>query len=110
MTTAFKNLVISYEGNDYEVQRVFGSPGKEYPKKPVLIEVNMAFPSDKENPMLTKGGIIIAKINKLSQTPVPLKLKIQYQDRNDKLFEDSQTFNFPDSSTSGDFWQVREQL
>lgn len=112
MTTAFKDLTITTNGDQFEVERVFGSPGKEFPKKGVLMEVSLAYPSEKENSQLTKGGIVIIKLKsgQSNSEMKPLELKVTYKDRKGKVFTQEQTFQFPQISNDQDFWQVKKKI
>ena len=42
--------------------RVFGSPGFEIPKEGVLCEMSSSYPSLKESPTLTQGGVMLIKL------------------------------------------------
>lgn len=105
MTTAFKNLVITTNGGEFEVERVFGSPGKEFPQKGVLMEVSLAYPSQKESAELTKGGIVLVKLKKKGESNQPLELQLTYQDRLGKEFVQNQSFSFSSVPSDKDFWQ-----
>lgn len=106
MTTAFKDLKITMESSDFEVERVFGSPGNEFPQKGLLLEMNLFYPSQKENPELTKGGIVIVKLKKPKSLDKPLELTVTYKDRKGKEYTQIQSFQFPQVSNNQDFWQV----
>jgi len=95
VTVTYKDLTISIEGGDFEVECVFGSPGHEYPKPGVLLEVSLSSPSAKENPVLTKGGIIVAKLRKIRNEGGEIKLGITYFDKNGKKISDEKKLNFP---------------
>jgi len=100
-------VVQCVEGN-FDVERVYGSPGYEIPKSGVIFEMNSGFPSLKEDPNTTKGGVVLIKLKPKSGwfsstdvvKPTKLKFKTTYCDREGKKFEDYQELTFPGLSDS----------
>jgi len=101
----FDVVVQCIEGG-YDVERVYGSPGYEIPKAGVIFEMNSGFPSLKEDPNTTKGGVVLIKLkpksgwfsNTNTNQPSKLKFKTSYCDREGKKFEDFQELDFPAQS------------
>lgn len=75
------NLQLNLESKGYKIEKVFGSPEANEATGEIM-KVNTLFPSKTEGGM-TKGGIIILKLKKLSPD-ASMKLKVSYEDRNGK--------------------------
>jgi hypothetical protein len=87
VTPSVFNVTISFASNAWTVDRVYGSPGFEYPSLGKLVQIvtkiskkflrifqDSTFPSpeDKEHPGMTKGGIVVVKLHKIADTSEPV--------------------------------------
>jgi len=97
------DVIVQCVDGNFDVERVYGSPGYEIPKSGVIFEMNSGFPSLKEDPNTTKGGVVLIKLKPKSgwfssadvSKPTKLKFKTTYCDREGKKYEDNQELNFP---------------
>jgi len=91
------DVVVQCVDDNIDVERVYGSPGHEIPKSGVIFEMNSGFPSPKEDPNNTKGGVILIKLKpKVDVSKLrKLKFKTSYSDRDGKRYEDYQEVDFP---------------
>lgn len=80
------DLKLELESDDFEIAEVFGSDTEN---KGEIMNVNTLFPSKTENGE-TKGGIVLLKLNKLSDNSENLKLKVTYTDRDGKTHSNEQ--------------------
>jgi len=84
---------------------VFGSPGNEHPKKGRLTFIDSCFPSQKEDENATKGGMIVVKMNKLTDNPTTsIKFRITYEDTYGTKYEDHDTLTI--SAHEDDFYET----
>jgi len=90
------DVVVQCVDSGFEVERIFGSPGYELPKSGVIFEINSCYPSLKEDPRSTKGGVVLIKLKPQTSNLNTLKFKISYSDREGKKFEDYQDIRFPE--------------
>lgn len=44
------------------MERVFGSPGHEFPQAGELCAMSSSYPSMKDSPTLTQGGVLLVKL------------------------------------------------
>jgi len=79
------NVDISYKVGDsgFVCERVFGSPGFETPNNGRILQLNSSMPSQKKDKVLTKGGVILIKLQKVSDNN-KLKFNVTYEDRDGK--------------------------
>jgi len=96
---------IDVESNSWEAERVFGSPGYEIPKKGRLLFMDSMFPSLKDNDTMTKGGVVLVKLKKLSTLSSTLTLHTSYADVDGNKFNETDSIQFPDTQNSEDFYQ-----
>jgi len=97
------DVVVQCVDGGFEVERVYGSPGYEIPKSGIVFEMNSGFPSLKEDPNTTKGGVVLIKLKPKSgwfsstdiSKPIKLKFKTTYCDREGKKFDDYQELDIP---------------
>lgn len=68
VTPTVFNITVTMNSNDWEVERVFGSPGYEYPKMGEVMSVNSMFPSPQDEIGFSKGGIVVMKLKNLSKS------------------------------------------
>ena len=86
------DLSVTIEAPGFELQKVYGAPGANEATKEI-IKISTLFPSEKEKE--TKGGLILLHMKKLpDHKNSPLHLKVSYEDRNGKIDNHSEQFNF----------------
>jgi len=56
------DISIKLESDAFEVERVYGSPGQEIPSSGADLKITSVFPSQKEEPTTTKGGVVLLKM------------------------------------------------
>jgi Ca-activated chloride channel homolog len=54
------NTTVTIQSDQWEIERVFGSPGCD--ERGELLKISSLFPSQKKNNSLTKGGVILLKL------------------------------------------------
>jgi len=98
------NVDISYkeEESGYVCERVFGSPGFDKPTKGSILQLNSSMPSQKKDVVFTKGGVILIRLQKVSDNRL-LKFCVTYEDRDGKKYIDEHLLEFP--SADGEFYQ-----
>jgi len=78
------DINIAVLSETYKIERVFGSPGNEVPKKSSTIEISSIFPSQKETPTTTKGGCVLIKLTKKEEASkkddLTISLKLSFTD------------------------------
>jgi len=87
------NIEIELKSDNFTVERVFGSPGNSVPKKANTILINSIYPSAKETPTSTKGGVVLAKLkpNNASITAITeVNATLKYVDWQGKATSSSQ--------------------
>ncbi len=90
------DLKLSLESKGYEIAGIYGSPEADKATR-TLMYVNTLFPSSTEDGK-TKGGIIIVKLHKKSDTDAKaIALTASYKSRDGKSHEVRQRVNFTDS-------------
>jgi len=97
------NCSIDFDTNGWEVERVFGSPGYEYPQQGRLFFMDSSFPSLKDGSNMTKGGMILVKIKKSNNNndqnvSSAIKFTTSYDDRSGKPYSFSEPFEMKDGS------------
>jgi Ca-activated chloride channel homolog len=94
------NLQLNLESKGYQIEKVFGSPEANEATGEIM-KVNTLFPSKTEGGM-TKGGIIIIKLKKISSN-ANLKLKVSYEDRSGK--SDSSVSEVQFTNSAPDYYE-----
>jgi Ca-activated chloride channel family protein len=89
------NGAIDMDSEGWKPIRVFGSPGFEIPEKGRLMFMDSSFPSAKEGGNMTKGGVVVVKLEKQPGASSTLKFKTSYEDRTGKIFTENDEFKFP---------------
>lgn len=85
------DLQLNLESEDYEIASVYGSDTVNKENGSIM-HVNTLFPSKTTTNGEVKGGVVLLKLNKKSQTPSgSLKLNVAYKDRTGKPYSNSQT-------------------
>ena len=85
------DLKVTLDTKGYEIEGIYGSPEADKATKTVLY-VNTLFPSSSKDEK-TKGGIILVKLKKISDTD-NLTLTASYKDRNGKKHEVTKSASF----------------
>jgi len=91
------DIRIQYEGDDISVDRVYGSPGNEQPTTGVLCHITSSFPSPKEHPTTTKGGVVLIKFKRNPQK-TQIVFKCSYKDCEGNSYADDIVVNLPSLS------------
>ncbi|MHB8084975.1 MAG: vWA domain-containing protein [Dehalococcoidia bacterium] len=79
VTPLIFNLVLSMEGQGWQIEQVYGSPEADKATGQIM-KVNTLFPSKKEAGQ-TKGGLILLKLRRTGGENDLLKLRVTYEDR-----------------------------
>ena len=87
------DLQLNLESEGYTIEKVYGSDTENYGE---LMNVNTLFPSKSEGGE-TKGGIVLLKLKKESDFEGPLKLIVNYTDRNGEKHSNEQEVVFENS-------------
>ena len=87
------DLKLNLESEGYTIEKVYGSDTENYGE---LMNVNTLFPSKTEGGE-TKGGIVLLKLKKESDFEGPLKLIVNYTDRNGEKHSNEQEVVFENS-------------
>ena len=87
------DLKLNLESDGYTIEKVYGSDTENYGE---LMNVNTLFPSKTEGGE-TKGGIVLLKLKKDSDIDEPLKLIVNYTDRNGEKHSNEQEVVFENS-------------
>jgi Ca-activated chloride channel family protein len=96
------NSAVDIDGDGeegWQAVRVFGSPGHEIPSKGRLVFSDSCFPSAKEGGDMTKGGVVVVKLEKKPAGTSSLKFRTSYEDKHGKKFVESSEFNMPTEKT-----------
>ncbi len=81
------DLKLSLNSPAYKIEAVYGSPDANRATGEIMY-VNTLFPTPTDESGV-KGGIILLKLKKLSDTDKPIELNIEYQDRDGKHYSSS---------------------
>ena len=100
------DLVLSLDSDDYVIDKVYGSPESNESTGEIM-RVNTLFPSKVEGGE-TKGGIVILKLEKISDKDdededATINLKTNYKDRMGRTDGNTITIDF--SSTESDYYE-----
>lgn len=87
------DLQLNLESEGYIIEKVYGSDTENYGE---LMNVNTLFPSKSEGGE-TKGGIVLLKLKKEADSEEPLKLIVNYTDRNGEKHSNEQEVVFENS-------------
>eukprot|EP00164_Ancoracysta_twista_P000059 GFYU01000082.1.p1 GENE.GFYU01000082.1~~GFYU01000082.1.p1 ORF type:complete len:575 (+),score=116.64 GFYU01000082.1:141-1865(+) len=83
------NVSLNIECKDFDIVRIYGSPGYEIPTEGKCLQMMTVFPSAKRNNVQTKGGVVLAllkpRTESLADTTCEMTLKLQYEDRRKRL-------------------------
>jgi len=94
VTQVCSHYKMSIASGDFEVERLYGSPGYEYLPPGVMLETSASNPSTKTDDA-TKGGIVVAKLKKVRDTNKELQLPIEYVLQNGRVVNDFKSIKFP---------------
>lgn len=86
------DLKLNLESEGYTIEKVYGSDTENYGE---LMNVNTLFPS-KSVDGETKGGIVLLKLKKETDSEDPIKLKVEYTDRNGEKYSNEQVVEIND--------------
>ena len=107
--TTFNVKLSSLDGT-LKVSRIYGSPGFEFPAKgsTTILEINSLFPSAKRNGTETRGGVALLKLepptsntNGQEFASKNFRLRLDYEDREGKRYEEDVEVQFPDIPNGG---------
>lgn len=88
------DLEFNLESEDFKIESVYGSDtvNKENGN---IMNINTLFPSKTTNTGEVKGGVVLLKLEKLTEdTTGSLKLSVSYNDKTGKNYNSSQTVDF----------------
>ncbi len=86
------DLSLDLNSDSYEIEKVYGSP-EANETTGQLMKVNTLFLSDSKAGK-TKGGIIVIKLKKISDSDTGLDLTVKYEDRNGNKHSNKQHVDF----------------
>lgn len=86
------DLKLNLESEGYTIEKVYGSDTENYGE---LMNINTLFPS-KSVDGETKGGIVLLKLKKETDSEDPIKLKVEYTDRNGEKYSNEQVVEIND--------------
>ena len=90
------DLNLDLDSKDFEIAAVYGSDTANKENGNIM-KVNTLFPSKTTSTGEVKGGVVLLKLNKISNSESgKINLKVSYKDRNGKEFDNSQTVDFYD--------------
>jgi Ca-activated chloride channel family protein len=101
------NADVAIQSNSsWKPVRAYGSPGNEIPSQGKLLSINSVFPSAKENATLNKGGSIVVLLepDSKSDSNQSLTLKVTYQDRDGKTYNDEETLQIPQVKPNEEYY------
>jgi len=90
------DIKVKYDGNDISIERIYGSPGNETPTAGIVCHVTSSFPSPKEDPNTTKGGVVLLKFKRNSQN-TQIMFTSSYIDCEGKVYNDEHVIKLPPS-------------
>jgi len=113
VTPTIFNAQVSYretKGLKFKPERVFGSPGYEIPSSGLLFFADSLFPSLKEDKVLTKGGILVVKLNKeeglsFQGNACSIKFEVSYDDRNGKTEKEEEWVDLINFTKTDEYFQ-----
>ena len=65
------NSTVNLSSSSFKIDRVYGSPGYEFPIDGKLLTIHSLFPSQKENENFTKGGVVLVKLSPFISGDLP---------------------------------------
>jgi len=98
------DVSVNMESPLFEVERIYASPGNELPsKKGECVKMISLFPSAKEEPTTTKGGVVLVKLlpkMEMKESEVVLNVVTTYFDEENKKHSQQEPvkFSLPASS------------
>ncbi len=98
VTPLVYDLRLVLESDGYVIEQVYGSPEADLASGQIM-RVKTLFPSP-TNEQGTRGGIILLKLRKVSDSP-DLELRLTYEDRNGQKYSDSVDVKIP--AHNGDY-------
>ena len=113
------NAAVTLDSEYFEIERIYGSPGNEKPIGNNLLHVVSLFPSQKLDPNMTKGGIVLVKLKPkktladAEDTESTIHCTLQYENRYNKCITSpisTSRFNVNDLGTSGLSSSVRKAV
>ena len=113
------NAAVTLESEYFEIERIYGSPGYEKPIGNSLLHIISLFPSQKSDPNMTKGGVILVKLKPKktladsAETESTIRCTLQYEDRYHKcitLPNSTCHFDVNDLGTTGHSSSVRKAV
>ena len=60
-------------------------------------------PEDENNPGMTKGGIILVKLQKLEESSEPIKFRLEYVDTENNKYSEEYSFTIPQGKEEAQF-------
>ena len=65
------NSTVNLSSSSFKIDRIYGSPGYEFPINGKLLTIHSLFPSQKEKENETKGGVVLVKLSPMIDGPLP---------------------------------------
>jgi len=104
------DLNLDLESTDYEISMVYGSDTKNKENGNIM-KINTLFPSKTTDTGEVKGGVVLLKLNKVSNNENgKIKLKVSYKDRNNKDYSNSQSIKFEEGQEYYDNTGIRKAI
>ena len=113
------NAAVTLESEYFEIEKIYGSPGNEKPIGNNLLHIVSLFPSQKSDPNMTKGGVVLVKLKPKKtladneQTEATISCTLQYEDRYNRcitLPNSPCRFDITDQGTVGPSSSVRKAV
>ncbi|MCR4264437.1 MAG: VWA domain-containing protein [Candidatus Roizmanbacteria bacterium] len=102
------DLTLSIEGGDYEIRSVYGSPEANKATGDVL-RVSSLFPSPTSEGS-SRGGVILAHLEQISNTGEPTKVIASYEDRDGEVHSEEQIVQWTNESKDNPSQNVRKAV
>ncbi len=91
------DLELNFESEDYELEAIYGTDAADKSSGNIMY-VNTLFPSASNEDGEVKGGIILLKLNKITDSKTgKISLSVSYKDKENKKHNSNQVVNFKDS-------------
>lgn len=92
------DLELNVDSKDFEIAKIYGSDSANEETGNIM-KVNTLFPSKSNEDGEVKGGVILLKLNKISDEEVgKIAVTVSYKDRTGKAFSNNQIVNFENTT------------
>ncbi len=92
------DLELNVDSNDFEIAKIYGSDTANEETGNIM-KVNTLFPSKTNEDGEVKGGVVLLKLNKMSDADIgKIKVTVSYKDRTGKEFSNNQDVVFENAA------------